>query len=147
MRTIYSDKIKIRVKSVPDQADAILGRSRTTHHQPHNNQHQQKDALPSPRVLPINRSLLQLLHRTLHLPPNRLDVVLHRIQQRPLLDDHVAEVAEEVCELGDGLGDGREFLGALVDLRVEGVGVLKLGLGLELGLYVGRWRGRAKGRG
>jgi len=55
-----------------------------------------------------------------------------------LLDDHVSQVAEEVGKFGDGLSDGGEFLGALVDLGVEGVGGRKLGLELILGLRSGK---------
>lgn len=61
------------------------------------------------------RCLLQLLHRALHIRTHLLNIVIHAIQQRALVNHEAGQVLEHVCEVGDRLGNVVDLVGALVN--------------------------------
>jgi hypothetical protein len=75
---------------------------------------------------------LQLLLRALQLPRGGHHIVLDTIQHRTLLDDEVAQIPEQLCQLWDGRGDLRDLGGPGGEVEVDGYSGLGLGLGLEL---------------
>ena len=102
--------------------------------QSHDDQDQEQDTLPPARVRLVSLGLFQLPLRRDKLTRRLLYIILHRIQHRPLFHDEVAEVAEEVGQLGDGRRNLGDLVGTRIEVDVEGGGGLRLGLKLTSGL-------------
>lgn len=79
------------------------------------------------------RSDIELLHGLRHLRARLLDVVLHAIEQRALVDDEHAQVLEQLGELRDGFGDLGQFAVARAQI---GGDIVDEGCGLALALVL-----------
>jgi len=60
------------------------------------NEQQQKYAFPPSSVFLVSRSLLEFLDRITHPHSGLLDIILHTIQERALIDDKDRKIFEQL---------------------------------------------------
>lgn len=76
---------------------------------PHDDEEQEEDALPSTNVLLVLCCNIQILRSLLHVYRSLFHIVLDRVQNRPLVDDEIRQIFEDLGQRSDRFGDFRNL--------------------------------------
>lgn len=99
----------------------LLGLDHEKDEQAGDEEDQEKDNLPLGRLLLVARCHLELFLGRLDIRVHALDIVVDAVEHGALVNDHGLEVAEQIRQINDALGDVLDFLLALGNSSIVGV--------------------------